>query len=367
MRTGTRRRRRTLASRPGEGIGQRATLACSDMELRTVPRAARRSGRELAAPSPDRGGLAPVSPRRGGSRALPRVRAAARPGAGTSSSVRLLASSASRGIEIESNRCLGADARMPLQLVQLRLRAASAVRPAGRARWCTGSTGPIGVYRGFDDGTDGRIAAVNDSLADATVLQSRYSLEKHLELGLELRDPVVIPNAVDPAIFHPPERREPLDGRKVEAGRRELVGQPAKGRRDARVARSQPRPGALRADLRRASSGPVRAGSGGRAGRLGRGGRALSQPRPLRRSEQGRSLLERAPGSARLRTAGGVPRERRPPGARRRGRASVPSRRGASGRARPARRGDRGAPGGDLHAVDLRRRRPLSRTCCGLP
>ena len=75
--------------------------------------------------------------------------------------------------------------------------------------------GPVGVYRGFDDGTDDRIAALNGALADATILQSRYSLEKHAELGLDLHAPVVIPNAVDPAIFHPPRRREPPAGRKV--------------------------------------------------------------------------------------------------------------------------------------------------------
>jgi glycosyltransferase involved in cell wall biosynthesis len=75
--------------------------------------------------------------------------------------------------------------------------------------------GPIGVYRGFDDGTDDRIVSMNHALANATIFQSRYSLEKHLELGLDLRSPLVIRNAVDPAIFHPPERREPLDGRKV--------------------------------------------------------------------------------------------------------------------------------------------------------
>jgi glycosyltransferase involved in cell wall biosynthesis len=69
--------------------------------------------------------------------------------------------------------------------------------------------GPIGVYRGFDDGTDRRIAAVNRDLADATILQSRFSLDKHRELGLELHHPVVIHNAVDPAIFHPPETRAP--------------------------------------------------------------------------------------------------------------------------------------------------------------
>jgi glycosyltransferase involved in cell wall biosynthesis len=74
--------------------------------------------------------------------------------------------------------------------------------------------GPIGVYRGSDDGTDARIAALNASYADATVFQSRYSLDRHRELGLELVSPVVIPNAPDPAVFHPPEHREdPRGGR----------------------------------------------------------------------------------------------------------------------------------------------------------
>jgi glycosyltransferase involved in cell wall biosynthesis len=62
--------------------------------------------------------------------------------------------------------------------------------------------GPIGVYRGFDDGTDRRILELNHSFADATIFQSRYSLDMHRELGLELRDPVVIPNAPDPSIFN---------------------------------------------------------------------------------------------------------------------------------------------------------------------
>ena len=75
--------------------------------------------------------------------------------------------------------------------------------------------GPIGVYRGFDDGTDARIAEVNAELADATVVQSRFSLDAHRRLGLELRGPVVVHNTVDPAIFHPPLRHEPLAGRKV--------------------------------------------------------------------------------------------------------------------------------------------------------
>jgi len=72
--------------------------------------------------------------------------------------------------------------------------------------------GPIGAYRGFDDGTDARIAEINAQLADATVLQSRYSLEKHGELGISLRAPVVVRNTVDPAIFHPLERRDEHTG-----------------------------------------------------------------------------------------------------------------------------------------------------------
>ena len=75
--------------------------------------------------------------------------------------------------------------------------------------------GPIGAYRGFDDGTDRRILEINNQLADATILQSRYSLEKHRNLGLELKSPVVIPNAVDAALFHAPEQHEPPDGRRV--------------------------------------------------------------------------------------------------------------------------------------------------------
>jgi glycosyltransferase involved in cell wall biosynthesis len=75
--------------------------------------------------------------------------------------------------------------------------------------------GPLASYRGFDDGTDRYLSRVNLDLADATVFQSRYSLEASAARGLEFRDPVVIPNAVDPAIFHPPDRREPLEGRRL--------------------------------------------------------------------------------------------------------------------------------------------------------
>lgn len=74
--------------------------------------------------------------------------------------------------------------------------------------------GPVALYRGFDDGADDRVVALN-SLADATVFQSTYSVEAHARLGIELRNPVVIPNAADPSIFHPPAQRDRLSGRRI--------------------------------------------------------------------------------------------------------------------------------------------------------
>lgn len=63
--------------------------------------------------------------------------------------------------------------------------------------------GPIDVYRGRDNGVDQNIHMVNQKFADRTIFQSNYSLEKHLNLGMIFRDPVVIMNAADPEIFHP--------------------------------------------------------------------------------------------------------------------------------------------------------------------
>ncbi len=183
------------------------------MELRSVPRAVRRSGRKLAARARTEADW--LRSRRGGTELALFHEFAPPPSGGGHQFLRALSRELhGRGIEIENNRL---SAHTPACLfnsfnfdfARLRRFARSDAVMVHRV------DGPIGVYRGFDDGTDGRIAAINGSLAHATVLQSRYSLEKHLELGLELRNPEVIPNAVDPAIFHPPERHEPLDGRKV--------------------------------------------------------------------------------------------------------------------------------------------------------
>jgi glycosyltransferase involved in cell wall biosynthesis len=112
-----------------------------------------------------------------------------------------------RDLAIEVNRLSGGTSAclynsFNFDFARLKRFARSGVRMVHRV------DGPVGAYRGFDDGTDRRIVEINQQLADATILQSAYSLDKHRELGLALRDPVVIRNSVDPAIFHPP--REPV-------------------------------------------------------------------------------------------------------------------------------------------------------------
>jgi len=183
------------------------------VEVRSVSGAARRSGRELVARA--RTELDWLRSRRGGADLALFHEFASPPTGGGHQFLRaLIRELGGRGIEIESNRL---SAQTPACLFNSFNFDFARLRRFARqdATMLHRVDGPIGAYRGFDDGTDRRIAAVNESLAEATVLQSRYSLEKHLELGLELRSPVVIPNAVDPAIFHPPETREPLDGRRV--------------------------------------------------------------------------------------------------------------------------------------------------------
>jgi glycosyltransferase involved in cell wall biosynthesis len=183
------------------------------MELRTVPRAARRAGRGLVRRARVEADWIRSRRARAGV-ALFHEFAPPPTGGGHQFLRALTRELAGRGVDVEPNRLSGGTPAclfnsFNFDFARLRRFAREDCRMVHRV------DGPIGVYRGFDDGTDGRIAGINRELADATVFQSRYSLEKHAELGLELVAPVVIPNGVDPALFAPPESREPLDGRKV--------------------------------------------------------------------------------------------------------------------------------------------------------
>lgn len=58
------------------------------------------------------------------------------------------------------------------------------------------------LYRGFDDGTDARVAEINARLADATIAISHATIEMYREIGIELVNPRVIYNGCDDRIFN---------------------------------------------------------------------------------------------------------------------------------------------------------------------
>jgi glycosyltransferase involved in cell wall biosynthesis len=183
------------------------------MPLRTKPRAAVVHARRLLRPA--RTYVDWLSSRQGGVDLSVFHEYVPPPSGGGHQFVRALSRELERrGLKLEANRISG-DTRTCLfnsfnfDAARLRRFAREDVRMVHRV------DGPIGVYRGFDDGTDKHIVDLNRAFADATVVQSRYSLERHAELGLELRSPVLIPNAPDPEIFHPPAAQTGLEGRRL--------------------------------------------------------------------------------------------------------------------------------------------------------
>lgn len=119
-----------------------------------------------------------------------------------------------RGLRVESNAIGPRTRACILNAFSFDVAAIRAMRH-DRCRIVHRVDGPVDLYRGRDEGVDRYVLEVNRELADVTVFQSQYSLEAHRQLGLALRNPILIPNTVDPAIFHPPRSREPLPHRKV--------------------------------------------------------------------------------------------------------------------------------------------------------
>ena len=133
-----------------------------------------------------------------------------------------------RGLSVEINRLSGGTPACLFNSFNFDFRRLRRFAREG-ARMVHRVDGPVGVYRGFDDGTDARIVRINGQLAEATVFQSQWSLEKHRELGFALREPVVIHNAVDPTIFHPPGPRDPVAGRPLRVVATSWSSNPRKG------------------------------------------------------------------------------------------------------------------------------------------
>jgi glycosyltransferase involved in cell wall biosynthesis len=187
------------------------------LRLRTKPRAALVHARSLAGrvAAPVGTELAWLSSRRSGADLALFHELAPPPTGGGHQFLRaLLGELRGRGLAVELNRISGGTPACLFNSFNFDFRRLHRFARGG-VRMVHRVDGPIGVYRGFDDGTDRRIVELNRVLAKATIVQSEWSLRQHRDLGYELRDPVVIRNAVDPSIFHPPSGRAPLAGRRV--------------------------------------------------------------------------------------------------------------------------------------------------------
>lgn len=75
--------------------------------------------------------------------------------------------------------------------------------------------GPTFLVRGKDKGLDDKVFKINNEIADITVFQSFWSLEKTVELGYRPVNPIIIPNAVDSSIFNRDERIRFSKDRKI--------------------------------------------------------------------------------------------------------------------------------------------------------
>ena len=197
------------------------------MQPRRILRAARREGRQLAARLDTEVDLRRTS--RGRADVALFHEFAPSPSGGGHQFLRALVRELEgRGVVVEPNRISAGTPACLFNSFNFDFRRIRRFARRG-ARMVHRVDGPIGAYRGFDDGTDARIAEINAALASATIFQSEFSLAKHRELGFELREPVVIPNAVDAAIFHPPAIRGPLEGRKVRVVASSWSDNPRKG------------------------------------------------------------------------------------------------------------------------------------------
>lgn len=91
--------------------------------------------------------------------------------------------------------------------------------------------GPVSIYRADGSGKelDDLCFALNAEFASATVFQSQWSLEQNLHMGYKPINPVVIPNAADPEVFHAKDRTPFSRNRKVRLISTSWSSNPGKG------------------------------------------------------------------------------------------------------------------------------------------
>lgn len=89
--------------------------------------------------------------------------------------------------------------------------------------------GPTLLVRGKDKELDDKVFEINNEIADVTVFQSFWSLEKTIKLGYKPVNPVIIPNAVDSLIFNKDGRGRFSKDRKIQIISTSWSNNPRKG------------------------------------------------------------------------------------------------------------------------------------------
>jgi len=124
-------------------------------------------------------------------------------GGGNQTLSALLAELGRRGVGVERNviapgtrACLFNSFNFDVERLELLARRVRGVRMVHRVGAVTS------LYRGHDDGTDALTASINARLADTTIAISQATIEMYSSIGIELVEPRVIHNPVDPAIFN---------------------------------------------------------------------------------------------------------------------------------------------------------------------
>ena len=76
--------------------------------------------------------------------------------------------------------------------------------------------GPMRLYNDLSDPRDQQVYFANENFADATIYQSQWSMDKNLEMGLELNKVnTVIQNCADDKIFFPKKRDKISEKNKI--------------------------------------------------------------------------------------------------------------------------------------------------------
>lgn len=127
------------------------------------------------------------------------------PAGGASQSLRaVLGEMRGRGVRVEvgtissaSRACLFNSFNFDFERLELLARRADGIRMVHRVGAVTS------LYRGFDDGTDARVGAINRRLADATIAISHATIAMYREIGVDLVAPRVIYNGCDHRLFNP--------------------------------------------------------------------------------------------------------------------------------------------------------------------